>query len=283
MPIDDLPPAVLSGPLPVDIQPRLEKARDDVPSSYADGCHLVDYGIERPRDCVYGRPDGDTTAALIGDSHAAQWLPALERLADQRGWRLLAYTKSGCPMVDVTVWNAPLKRAYRECDHWRANVLEQLAREDVDIAIVTSADMYQVIDEDGHRKPDDQPERWRAGLASSLAGIGRTVGRVVLLADTPRFDYDPLECLATHADISGCDAASAGILDPDYAALEVAAASAAGVERISANDWICPDGSCPLVRGSLLVFRDDHHLTATFAAALADRIGAALDGVVASP
>jgi hypothetical protein len=72
-------------------------------------------------------------------------------------------------------------------------------------------------------------------------------------------------------------------VDPDYAAVEAAAAAAAGVERISATDWICPDGSCPLVRGSFLVFRDDHHLTATFAAALADHIGAALDGALASP
>jgi hypothetical protein len=254
-----------------------------VPASYADGCHLVDYGIERPRDCVYGRRRSDMTAALVGDSHAAQWLPALERLADERGWRLLAYTKSGCPMVDVTVWNAPLKRAYRECDRWRENVLERLAREHVDLAIVASADMYQVIDEEGRRGPDDQPERWRAGLTSSLEAVAQAAGRVVLLADTPRFGYDPLECLATHTDIGGCDADSAGALDPAYAAVEAAAAAEAGVKRISANDWICPDGSCPLVRGSLLVFRDDHHLTATFAAALAERIGAVLDGAIASP
>jgi hypothetical protein len=281
--VDDLPPAVLSGPLPADLQPRLEDARDDLPASYADGCHLLDYAIDEPGECEYGRQGGDTTAALIGDSHAAQWLPALERLADRRGWRLLAYTKSGCPMVDATVWNAPLKRAYRECDRWREHVLERLAREDVDIAIVASADMYEIIDADGHREPGERSDRWRAGLASSLAGIGRAAGRVVLLGDTPRLDYDPLECLARNADIGGCDASSSGPLDRDYAALEEAAAAAAGAERISANGWICPDGSCPLVRGTLLVFRDPHHLTATFAAALADRIGAALDGIIAKP
>jgi peptidoglycan/LPS O-acetylase OafA/YrhL len=280
---DDLPPGVLSGPLPTNLQPSLEDGRKDLPSSYADGCHVVDYGLAEPGECVYGKRGSAVTAVLIGDSHAAQWLPALQRLADERGWSLLGFTKSGCPMVDATVWNGSLKRAYRECDSWRATVLERLAKEDISIAFVANADMYQVVDQEGRREPPDQRERWRGALASSLATIGGLADRVVVLADTPRLAYDPLDCLATHDDVAGCDAASEDLLDPDYAALEAAVASAAGVEWISANEWICPDGSCPLVRGTLLVFRDDHHLTATFAAALAERIGAALDGAVPSP
>jgi hypothetical protein len=183
----------------------------------------------------------------------------------------------------VKVWNGVLKRAYRECDGWRENVLERLASEDVDIAFVANADMYQVMDEDGQREPPDHRERWQAGLTASLERIDELVDRVVVLADTPRLAYDPLECLATHGDIAGCDTASADLLDPGYDALEASVATAAGVDRISANDWICPDGTCPLVRGTLLVFRDDHHLTATFAAALAEHLGAALDGTLTTP
>jgi hypothetical protein len=279
VPLPELPKPLLSGPLPVDLQPRLEDARKDLPESYSDGCHQ-DYGSEKLGDCVYGKRHGDVTVALVGDSHAAQWLPAIERLADERDWRLLSFTKSGCPMVDVTVWNSALKREYRECDDWREAVLDRLRGEHVTIAFVANADMYEVVDEEGHRAPDDQRERWEAGLASSLARIGQEVGRLVVIGDTPRLGYDPLECLATHADLAGCDTASSGKLDPAYAAVESDVAAAAGAQRIAVDGWICPDGSCPLVRGSMLVFRDDHHLTATFAAVLADRIGAALDGTM---
>jgi hypothetical protein len=67
----------------------------------------------------------------------------------------------------------------------------------------------------------------------------------------------------------------------DYAALERAAAAAAGAGFVSAADWICEEADCPLVRGSILVYRDSHHLTATYAARLAERLGAALDTVIA--
>jgi hypothetical protein len=104
---------------------------------------------------------------------------------------------------------------------------------------------------------------------------------VILAADTPRLGYDPAECLATSAGIEDCDVERARMEDVDYAALERAAAAAAGAGFVSAADWICEEADCPLVRGSILVYRDSHHLTATYAARLAERLGAALDTVIA--
>jgi hypothetical protein len=69
------------------------------------------------------------------------------------------------------------------------------------------------------------------------------------------------------------------MVDEVYAELEADAVSAAGAGRISATDWVCFAEDCPLVRGPLLVYRDTHHLTATFAARLAERLGAAIDSV----
>ena len=67
------------------------------------------------------------------------------------------------------------------------------------------------------------------------------------------------------------------MVDPAYTQLETDAAAAAGAGIISANDWLCDDATCPPVMGNYLVYRDEHHMTATFAGLLADRLGWALD------
>ncbi len=279
-----LPPGRLAGPVPDVLTPSLEQAYYDVPSGYGDGCHL-DYATVEPPACTYGPPGATIPVLLLGDSHAQQWLPALQRLAAERGWRLRAVTKSACPMVDATVWNGPLKRAYRECDEWRERALRLIDEEQPELVLIASADMYDVLDEqdrpikDGAGGSSAAAAAWDAGLASYLARVADHVSRVVVLADTPRVGYDPAECLATKAAVEDCDVSRERMVDEAYAAREAAAAASAGVAVVSATDWLCEDAGCPLVRGPYLVYRDAHHLTATFAAQLGSRVGAAIDAV----
>ena len=102
---------------------------------------------------------------------------------------------------------------------------------------------------------------------------------VIVIADTPRVGYDPVECLATSDGVEGCAIDRSGMVDETYRELEASAAAAAGVGLVSATDWLCFEADCPLVRGNLLVYRDSHHLTATFARRLAERLGTAIDAV----
>lgn len=84
----------------LDFGPAAVAAAEDNPSVYDDGCH-------RPQAesdvvwCEYGVPDGATTVALVGDSHAASWVPTLQVLAEEHGWRLRTATKSSCPLADA--------------------------------------------------------------------------------------------------------------------------------------------------------------------------------------
>ena len=70
-----LPPALVAGPLPPELRKGLPAARNDLPSSKIDGCQASPVETE-PHDCAYGDPTASTTVVLLGDSHAAQWLPA---------------------------------------------------------------------------------------------------------------------------------------------------------------------------------------------------------------
>ena len=276
----ELPEPVRSGPLPEGLLPALGGAYWDLPAGYADDCHL-EYGEVEPPDCVYGHPDAATTVLLLGDSHAQQWLPALERLAQDRDWRLRAITKAACPLVEATVWNGPLKRGYRECDQWRARALELVEQERPALVFVSSADMYDILDEEDDRSEAETAAMWDRALEAYLTELA-TRARVIVLADTPRLGYDPAECLAGGG-IEDCDVERARMVDAAYASREAGAAVGAGASLISATDWLCSEADCPLIRGTLLVYRDRHHLTATFAARLSERLGAAIDAVTGDP
>ncbi|WP_051706111.1 acyltransferase family protein [Nocardioides aequoreus] len=52
--------------------------------------------------CTLGeREDPVRTVALVGDSHATMWFPALDRLGRERGWRIRTYSRSSCPFTEA--------------------------------------------------------------------------------------------------------------------------------------------------------------------------------------
>jgi len=57
-------------------------------------------------------------------------------------------------------------------------------------------------------------------------------------------------------------------------ARERVAARLTGATVVNLSDVICPGkGKCPAIVDGMIVYRDDHHLTATFAASLAPILG----------
>jgi hypothetical protein len=269
-----------AGPVPVDLVPPLTAARDDIPEIYANGCHLTQPATEIA-DCAFGDVTSTTAVILIGDSHAAQWFPALDRLATERGWRLVSMTKSGCTPAAITVWNTNFKRAYTECDSWRAAVIERVAAERPAVVIVASSHPYPVA-ENGARAPDDDGTRLAEGLARTLSDLVPLAGQVVLLGDTPKFAVDPPECLSAHLDDAlACSESRATMLDPAWIETEASVAGVTGAAFVDPTGWACPTDPCPAVIGRFLVYRDQHHLATPYVIALRDRLADAMPSLAA--
>src|SRR5690606_1094399 len=142
-------------------------------------------------ECAYGDPSAARTMVLFGDSHAAQWFPALERIALTRGWRLVSLTKSGCPAVDVSLFNLALGRPYEECDAWRDAVMRRIASERPAVVVVANASLYL---EDERQQLDI--DAWKQGLARTVASLRKADAGVLVLHDTPRPDFDVPACLS---------------------------------------------------------------------------------------
>ena len=65
-------------------------------------------------------------------------------------------------------------------------------------------------------------------------------------------------------------------------AIEAVAAREAGVPTVDLRRWVCVGDPCPAVVSDMIVYRDHHHLTATFSRSLAPALDALLAPIVAS-
>jgi len=263
------------GPIPAGLMPSLAEARADIPAIYDNGCHLAQPTTSIP-DCVFGAPGSTTTVVLIGDSHAAQWFPAVERLSTERSWRFISLTKSGCTPAWITVWDRTLKRADRECDIWRERVLERVTAERPDLVIVASSHPYPSA-ADGAEVPPDRGTLLAAGLEETLGRLVPLAGAVALIGDTPKWDLDPPDCLSAHLDQTlECTEPRADMVDEAWVGRERTVASQSGAVFVDPTNWACPTDPCTPVVGRFLVYRDHHHLATPYVVALRGRLAAAL-------
>jgi len=259
-----------------------DTARADVAVLSAD-CHVSVDGPAppAPATCLTGDPVGTRTVVLLGDSHAEQWYPALDRAAKQQGWKLYSWTKSRCPVIDVATWEPVSKAPNRSCTDWNAGVLERLSTvEHIDLVITGRYFVYTqtVLNDDGTRASEaDAANLWRAGAARTFASMARVADRVVVLRDTPYAGYDVPACLAASSPAECAFPRTEGI-GRDGALYEAERAAATdAVSFLDMNDLICRPTTCEVVGADKVIrYRDTNHLTASFSRQLAEPLGARL-------
>ncbi|WES65281.1 acyltransferase family protein [Microbacter sp. GSS18] len=236
---------------------------------------FVQLNDARPVTCAFGVDDPDApTVALIGDSHAYQLLSTFDRLAQKEGWRLVTWFKGACP------WNTtPLSTpgAFGQaCAQWRDSVREALAESDVDV-VFTSALATTPYSADGFDSAHD------AAVAGYRQAWGEVLDRgipVVTVVDNPVWATDPNKCLRTR-DAAECDGARGDVLVADDP-LRDAAAGVEGVTLLDFTDVFCGAEVCSPVVGGANVYRDQDHITVTFADSLGPWYAAALEDALAA-
>lgn len=269
--------AVLPGsPRGVAGLPSLREVRADLPVVYANGCHL-DFEADAPAgNCRFGPADAPVVL-LFGDSHAAQWLPALQEVAQARGMAVVSWTKSSCPSADVTKWNPVARGPYQKCDLWRESVMSRLGTLRPALVVVSNLvdDEAELVDRrDGRRLAGaEAAAAFDAGLQRTLERLRDAGMPVVLLRDNPRPRRGALSCLYTSPDPAACARPRDEAWPPDSRDLRVA--QAAGVPAWDLGGAICATGTCPVLQQIgehprlQVVYRDNDHLTAGFSATLA--------------
>jgi len=271
-------PSTLDGPVPRNLRPTLGAAPWDYPQPYLDGCHTGWDGKPSVNACLYGNLRSRTTIAIFGDSHALAWFPAVQRVAERQGWRLLNLTMSACPPADVRLWVPSWNRVSSECTSWREQAIRRLARERPAIILVSGTRGFQLADSSGTVLSGvARTMAWEAGMKRTLARLRPVAGRVIVIADTPLSRVDPPVCLAQHpTSVLACSTPVAAAINQSWLEAERRLAGQAGAGFIDPSLWVCPSSPCPVVIGNALIFRNAGHLTATFAATMSRRLEQAM-------
>jgi peptidoglycan/LPS O-acetylase OafA/YrhL len=259
-------------------QARFAAARGD---RFAKNCWTNTLDEYKP--CYAGDVRSTTTIALLGDSHAEHWLGALDRAGRERGWKIDAMVKGGCPVSDAPEMTHPRRiRHYRECARYRSAMLDRIVREKPAAVILSSWDHYIAMD---GRSSSWQvtPAQWEAGLRRTYQRLTRAGIQVIVMRDVPQMPFDVPQCLSRRAAglpfAQSCSYERAKAIHPIGIAAQSRAARGLPVSFIDMNDVICRGPRCSPIQGGLVMYTDDNHITASYSRSVGDILGARIVAV----
>lgn len=214
-----------------------------------DGCNLKLGSFVSPL-CEYGDLTSNQKIFLYGDSHAAQWMPALDQIGKKYGFKLVSLTKSACPAAEV-VKEILSQYQVEDCQAFRDSSIKRIEREKPLAVIMTGMQPFTAP----YSKVSSR-NWWLAGEAKLLSRIKRHTSFPIYLTDTPLPRFDVPNCLASK-EILDCDTAR-----------PISAEVAPGLIPINPTPWLCKD-KCDAVIGGVIAYRDHSHISVAMSEYLA--------------
>jgi hypothetical protein len=230
---------------------------------------------------------GAPVVVLFGDSHAAQWFPAVNALARARRWRLVTFVKSACPAARISVYSPPMGRENDACTAWRDTALAQIAALRPAFVVVSSFARYVTRIDGAERRVNAQ--EWETGYRTTFAALSASARSLVIVRDPPSFAFDVPTCLSRAARTlrhswaaapATPDCSTARTLVLDESAHRGAERARVGMMRVSMldlTDRFCDLRACSPVSDGEIAYRDANHVTARFVERLVPRFAAAFE------
>lgn len=202
---------------------------------------------------MLGAPDGKERWALLGDSHAEVWYPALATLLAPRGVQFVLFTKAGCPaMLQEKRYQ---RMHYAACDAWRLDAIKQISEMQPAVLLISSREEQAYAD-----------EAWVGATEALLTRLPTSVQVVVLrgLADA----HSPLpECIEAATwrgtDVDALCAVRQDAVDRGgFATLRRSLSSRPGLIFEDWSDLFCKGGRCaPRTGDGAPLYSDSNHLS----------------------
>jgi hypothetical protein len=225
-----------------------------------------------PKVCVFGDSSSPVTVVLMGDSHAAHWFAAMQRIAEDERWKLVSMIKAGCPTAGVPIFDRRSGRESEPCASWRQASLRRI--EALHPTAVVLANSLGPVKRPGSQGGYLSYGQWEEGNRQTLGTLDSAGVRTILLRDSPRPGFDVPVCLSRAAyrehPLDGCHLSRDVAVDSgSFAAEQRAARGLSHVSLVDFTDLICDTTDCPVLRDGMVVYSDDNHLTATYARSIA--------------
>ncbi|MFT4044888.1 MAG: acyltransferase family protein [Gordonia sp. (in: high G+C Gram-positive bacteria)] len=216
---------------------------------------------------VYGDPHATRTIALAGGSHAEFWITALDALGKRNHFKVKTYLKMGCPLSTDPV---PMQRGvpYPQCHDWVVRVMRTIIADKPDAVFTNSTRPRD--HEPGDWMPDDYKPIFTEFMGAGIPILG--------IRDTPwprnsAGSIDTPTCLAKGGNADSCASPRALVLSPSDPA-RVFAHGKPLFHPLDLSDGICTPTLCQAIVGNIIVYKDWHHLSASYVRTLTDALGA---------
>ncbi|MEY2915617.1 MAG: hypothetical protein RL454_546 [Actinomycetota bacterium] len=236
------------------LQPPLNNLSKGVTARESSDCKISREGTGF-KTCQKGDPNGSIRVALIGDSHTRQWFVPIDDLAFKHHWNVTMISKSACTLVDPAVY--PVNLTHRSCKGWNQQLEDYLAGQPAFDLIINS---NSTLVTQGRA---DVGAAF-ASMVKKLTDNGHT--KFFLIHDTPKPDPNFVPCIEMWMKQAGVKCAVSreqGLTPSDP--MPGAVAAFPNVVVADLTDSFCDSKTCPPVVGNIVVYRDNSHITSTWA------------------
>lgn len=249
--------------LPANLEGTLSSVSKDKP----EGCSVRIEDVE-PTFCEIGDTSSSTVVALIGDSHAWQWMPAFDLIGKREGFRAVVFTKDACTPEGISYVLNKLKRTYTECDTWRDNMM--IAVGNLRPSLVVFSSLIR----------DNASSQVMQEFIRQLRSIGPGKTPVAFIDDTPKPGINIPDCLSQSSTRECMVPRGKAVYSAKLREARRTGAKRAGAMVIDPARWFCTATDCPPVIDGIVVYFDDNHMSATYAGRLAYDLGKTLRPVL---
>lgn len=245
-----------------ELVPAVELAGDDKSDAYADGC-WTNQPFTARNTCTYG--DGPTQVALVGNSHAGHWLPALQLLAKKNDWTITTFLVSRCAVTDARQ-RFDTDEMSQNCYDYGQWVQEQTSGDRFDLVITSERQSVPVL---GETMATTGPKAVD-GYVSYLREWAQGGTKVLAIKDPTFPGVDIPDCLAENPDDHAqCSAPRDEWLIDDPLVAAVDEVDLPTITSVSFDDLVCGPTTCDGAIGGVVAYFDNSHLSATYATTMA--------------
>jgi peptidoglycan/LPS O-acetylase OafA/YrhL len=224
---------------------------------------------------------GGPHVLLLGDSNARMYIPTFENIAKSNDLTLSVAAGPLCPWQQGLYYFIGVEDCQPKHNDWYGDVVNQL-RPDVIVLVNRPIDDMinppPIIASGKWIKPgSDGFERALSDeSAASIAQLQAPGRKLVIIEPIPiaTKDRDPIDCLSSTGNVGNCIYQANSQSTPLEEFYRSEAAQRAVWSSVDLDKLICPRlPTCDPVVDGLIVKRDSNHITGTFAAHIADRVG----------